>query len=170
MPERALQHIRFLGLVFAPFTPATVPGTDDAASKDWAATLGWARGRLGLAALSVRMTPVGNVVRPMEADEVDGLAVGYKRLVRAAASGLGCLDTWAAGTLARFYATPVWPWRVPVGTSAAERQRTKAVRRLRDRLYELKQSVELGVMGEQYEQVAAAEPAASMWFLSQYRR
>ncbi|KAK4205478.1 hypothetical protein QBC40DRAFT_320306 [Triangularia verruculosa] len=55
VPERSLPHLRFLELVFPPFSYSTWPRADHPASNDWRETLQWSRGRLNLPALTIRL-------------------------------------------------------------------------------------------------------------------
>ncbi|KAK0747411.1 hypothetical protein B0T21DRAFT_379469 [Apiosordaria backusii] len=55
VPKRCLPHLRFLELVFPPFSYLTWPRDDHPASHDWRQTLQWARGKLNLPALTLRL-------------------------------------------------------------------------------------------------------------------
>ncbi len=167
VPRHAMQHLRFLALVYSPFTPETIPGRDHAAFKDWEATLRWAHEWLTLPALTVRVTLVGDRAGPADAEQVDAMVRRYRRLLKATGKGLAGRGGSAEGGpsegrpsegVARFYMTPVWPGRV----------RTAVLQRLQDKMNMLKKEVEQRFMGERYERVAAAEPLGSVWFISHY--
>ncbi len=161
VPRRCLRHLRFLEVVFAPFTHASRPRIGHPAFQDWAETLDWVKQELNLPVLTVRLVVAGNLGwRPEKADrmtQAGGKSVldAYNSIVHP----LRHLNPTSPGGLARFYAELAWPLRY---TDAAHQ---KPSGWLEGKERELKRRAEQYVMGERYESVceAAKLPHESVW-------
>jgi hypothetical protein len=115
VPASALAHLRFLELVFPPYPPATWPGPEHPAARDWLATLGWLRDRLTRPALTLRVMVVdesnGAPDREGEAtaEEAAALLRAYADLVRPL-RGLAAEPDGLARFYAHFRYPRQWSW------------------------------------------------------------
>jgi hypothetical protein len=165
VPPHCLAHLRFLELVFPPYRPPSWPQADHPAMQDWRATVDWARDKLNLPGLTLRL--VGAEVSDFTPDayryqitvaEGDAAMESYMAL-------LWPLRQLADGGLARFYADFAWPWQ---WTEAGRGHDTAwdAWGWLQDRKREVKERAERYVMGERYEGLypdGRKEPEPSFW-------
>ncbi|KAK3939365.1 hypothetical protein QBC46DRAFT_388056 [Diplogelasinospora grovesii] len=166
VPRHCLGHIRFLELVFAPFTHLSRPRDEHRALQDWSETLDWVKDKLNLPALTLRLIMAGNgEFRPEGSEEMTRaqgkeVLATYNRIL----SPLRRLDPTSDGGLARFHAELAWPlqWTRWV---ARKLQEEHAWDWLESKDRELKRRAEHFVMGERYERVsvAAGEPQRSVW-------
>jgi hypothetical protein len=167
VPRHCLGHIRFLELAFSPFSHITRPRDDHPALRDWDETLDWAKDKLNLPALTLRLIVAGNRdVRHTDAEKMtraEGKEVlaTYNRIL----APLQSLNPASEDGLARFYAELAWPlqwtWWVQQKLEVSE----MAWGWLEAKGGELKRRAEKGVLGARYEGVAAAgaEPQRSVW-------
>ncbi|KAK3900208.1 hypothetical protein C8A05DRAFT_17459 [Staphylotrichum tortipilum] len=161
VPRHCLWHIRFLEVVFAPFSHAGRPRVGHPAFQDWAETLDWARHELNLPVLTVRLVMARNTYPPqlfgirMTKDHGRSVLDAYNSIVYP----LRRLDPTSTGGLARFYAELAWPLEY---TNTA---RPKPPGWLKGKERELKRRAEQYVMGERYESVCAVadQPHESVW-------
>ena len=164
VPTNYLSQIRFLELVFPPYSYEGWPREGDPALRDWAKTIAWAREKLNAPGLTVRL--VMN-------DAFDGLA-GDDRvritgqqgrdILSAYARILGPLTKLGADGLAKFYARFAWPWNWD--SNWHERHWSVRETKVAQKQYELKRRAERLVMGDRYGQLYsddALEPRNSLW-------
>lgn len=166
VPRHCLGYIRFLELVFAPFTHLSRPRDEHPALEDWAETLDWVKDKLNLPALTLRMIMAGNRgFRPdgsLEMTRAQGKEVGatHIRII----SPLQRLGAATDNGLARFYAELHWPWLWTewVGEKLKEESRREW---LQSKHRELKTRAERAIMGERYRGVdsVVGEPHRSVW-------
>lgn len=155
VPPSCLGHLHFLELVFPPYMPENWPRESDTAVQDWTATLDWARDRLNVSRLTVRLVMAdvnGYETWPREfvgEGEGEAIIAGYMFIV-SSLTRLGPLD--------KFYAQLVSPWRWNKRTSRNEALAA-------EKETELKAQAERLLMGDRYEFLpsAAAEPPPSIW-------
>lgn len=165
VPPHCLGHIRFLELVFAPFTHLSRPRDEHPTLKDWSDTLDWAKDKLNPPALTLRLIMAGK--------NSDTWPQGSEEMTRAQGKEVLAIYTLilcpirrlnhpSDGGLARFYADLVWPLR---WTRWAALQEESARDWLESKDRELKRRAEHFIMGERYERVCVAgrEPQGSVW-------
>jgi hypothetical protein len=148
IPLHCLGHLRFLELVFSPFADPSRPREDHPALLDWAETLDWAKNKLNLTALTLRIIMVrsreyqSNENQALQMTRAQGKQVlaTYNRII----APLERLGAATDNGLARFYAELEW---------------------LQSKRRELKTRAERGIMGERYDRVGspAGEPHRSVW-------
>lgn len=174
VPPHCLGHIRFLELTFSPFTHLTQPRDGHPALQDWSETLNWAKNKLKLPALMLRLVVAGNVqyYEPEGAREMTQ-AQGEKvlALYHAIYAPLRSLDVPSEGGLARFYADLAWPWQwTPWVDSRLEEAQGGDWVEYKNR--ELKRHAEQLVMAERYcpggEPAGEPGPSAWTWFCLLY--
>ncbi|ROV98065.1 hypothetical protein VMCG_07038 [Cytospora schulzeri] len=162
VPEDCLPYLRFLELVFPAWDHDVWPTEGQGVLQDWKHTLEWARDKLNVGGLTVRLIAMdaSDWEQPLSRRNMtreQGLQVisGYMRLL----GPLVCL-----GELRRFYAQLVSPWRWNEGGQGS----TKAVMAM-ERV--LKERAEKMLMGERYMLVnhGCKEPSDSVWHY-QYER
>ncbi|KAK4102443.1 hypothetical protein N658DRAFT_566031 [Parathielavia hyrcaniae] len=172
VPTHCLRYLGFLEVVFSAFSYATRPRDDHPAFRDWDETVEWARDKLNLPVLTLRLVVAGHPetgpgrgpwgsgdTTRAQGKEVlatyNRLLLPLRRLGRAE-EGLG-----GGGGLARFYARLPWPlrWSKEVGRRFSDMD-------LESKDWEIKVRAERFVMGERYESVSAAgaEPHMSCWW------
>lgn len=108
VPERCLKELRFVELVFPPYSHDGWP--NEAALKDWSHTMDWASKRLNLPGLAIRLIMAGlygyqNPDRRayMTEDQGNRIISIYERIA-APIARLG------SGGLAKFFSSFAWPW------------------------------------------------------------
>ncbi|KUI64352.1 hypothetical protein VM1G_11165 [Cytospora mali] len=162
VPKDCLHHLRFLELVFPAWDHDVWPTEGQGVLQDWKDTLEWARDKLNVGGLTVRLIAMDasdweQPLSRMNMTREQGIQViaGYMRLL----GPLVCL-----GDLRRFYAQLVSPWRWNEGGRGS----TKAVAAM-ERM--LKERAERMLMGERYMPLNSGykEPADSVWHY-QYER
>ncbi|KAJ4387731.1 hypothetical protein N0V93_008330 [Gnomoniopsis smithogilvyi] len=142
-------------LVFPPYMPETWPKAGHCALKDWADTLDWARDRLNVSGLTIRliMTDVNgyetwprDFVTKAEGQEI---IAGYMSVI----SNLALL-----GPLDKFYAHLVSPWKWDKRSRMDETLASEKEKELKERAERL-------IMGDRYESLPSgpAEPSPSIW-------
>lgn len=154
VPQGCLGHLRFLELVFPPYPPAVWPAGDHTALTDWDETVEWARTRLNVGGLTVRLVMADESQwepredsQHMTAEQGMEVISGYWRILR---------PLVRLRDLKRFYACFVSPWRRSEGVASPELARAKE--------RELKKLAERLVLGERYElQCSGEEPEESLW-------
>ncbi|EOO00339.1 hypothetical protein UCRPA7_4156 [Phaeoacremonium minimum UCRPA7] len=157
VPESCLGQLRFLELVFPPYPPYTWPAEDHRVLVDWAETVEWARARLNIEGLTVRLVMADQSEweprddrKDMTAEQGREVIEGYWRILR------------PLRELRRFYACFVSPWRWSEGVGSPEAASAKE--------RELKELAERFVLGERYQlQCSAEEPEESLWNLKLIR-
>jgi hypothetical protein len=168
IPLHCLGHLRFLELVFSPFADPSRPREDHPALLDWAETLDWAKNKLNLTALTLRIIMVrsreyqSNENQALQMTRAQGKQVlaTYNRII----APLERLGAATDNGLARFYAELEWPWLWTewVGDKLEEEG---GLEWLQSKRRELKTRAERGIMGERYDRVGspAGEPHRSVW-------
>jgi hypothetical protein len=169
IPLHCLGHLRFLELVFAPFADPSRPREGHPALLDWVETLDWAKNKLNLTALTLRIImarsrqyePNGSEASlQMTRAQGKGVLVTYNRII----APLERLGAATDNGLARFYAELEWPWLWTewVGDKLEEEG---GLEWLQSKRRELKTRAERGIMGERYDRVGspAGEPHRSVW-------
>ncbi|KAL2131696.1 hypothetical protein VTI74DRAFT_4715 [Chaetomium olivicolor] len=167
VPLHCLRYIRFLELVFAPFTHLSRPRDKHTALQDWSETVDWVKHQFNLPGLTLRLIMGGNGdLRPEGSGEMTRaqgkeVLATYNRIL----SPLRRLDATSDGGLARFYAELAWPyrWTRCVTNKLGEED---ALDWLDSKDRELKRRAEQFVMGERYDDgisEEAAEPQRSVW-------
>lgn len=167
----ALRHLRFLELVLPPDAWPEA-GNDAVALQAWTETIDWARGKMNVAALTIRVVvALDNEIETTRAVTGEGLAntggfidspeevapmtreegieriAGFMRTVRPLAR---------LGNMHAFYAQPGALWKEEIG---GQRQAALMERKLKERAERL-------VMGKRYEEQYASgrkEPERSIW-------
>ncbi len=113
VPVNCLGYLRFLELVFPPYNDQCWPQDGHPALQDWAYTLDWAKNKISVPSLTLRLTMAGVLdIPPHSPDERreltqaqgDQVLAGYNRIL----STLAC---FREGGLAHFYANFAWPWK-----------------------------------------------------------
>ena len=113
VPANGLGYLRFLELVFPPYNYQCWPQDGHPALQDWAHTLNWAKNKISIPGLTLRLTMAGAARLPPEAPDQrweltqaqgDEVLAGYNRILRP----LACLGE---GGLAHFHAALAWPWK-----------------------------------------------------------
>ena len=113
VPANGLEYLRFLELVFPPYNDQCWPQDGHLALQDWAHTLNWAKSKLSIPSLTLRLTMAGvKSISPefpgqrgeLSQAQGDEVLAGYNRILRP----LACLSE---GGLAHFYADFAWPWK-----------------------------------------------------------
>ena len=157
VPRHCLRHIRFLEVVFGPFTHVSRPRVGHPAFQDWDETMDWARHELNLPVLTVRLVVARLHGFGDEMTQAQGKSVldTYNSILHP----LRRLGPTSAGGLARFYAELAWPlepspgpWQKPAGWLEGKER-------------ELKKRAEQYVMAGWYEsvRVATEPPHESVW-------
>lgn len=164
VPEALLGRLRFLEIVFPPYPPGMWPGEDHAALVEWEQTVGWARTRLNVSGMTMRLVMADEsqweprrAREPMTAEQGEEVIAGYWRILRPLVE---------LRELRRFYASFVSPWRWngEIRTYEATMEAAKPKER------ELKRLAEREVLGERYElQCEGVEPDESLWNLKLIR-
>lgn len=162
VPEHCLKELRFVELVFPPYSHGDWPR--DAAIDDWEHTMSLARQRLNLPGLTLRIIMAGlygvyeNPDNRLYMSQKRGerIIAGYTRIV----APVACLGS--AG-LARFYSSFAWPWAYTRESRAAWLKHgwewvTAHEKVLEERYGRL-------VMGDRYDsaQSGGGEPTDSSW-------
>lgn len=154
-PPHCLSYLRFLELVFPPYMPENWPQEGDAALKEWTETLVWARDRLNVSGLTIRLVMT----------DVNGYDTSPRQFLlegegEAIIAGSMCIATSLAslGPLDKFYAQLTSPWRWDKRTSSNEALADEKEKELREQAEKL-------LMGNRYESLdaCAAEPPPSIW-------
>lgn len=144
VPTPCLSHIRVLNLAFAPFNHISKPSFSHPALRDWDETVAWAKDKLNLPRLTVRMIIPGN--GPSRPEGSDGMtqAQGRETLAayRAMVAPLRHLDGMWRGGLGDFRADLAWPLRW------AKSHNTKTWSWVRARDEEVNKLAEQLVLGE----------------------
>jgi hypothetical protein len=164
VPPHCLEHIRFLEIAFSPFSHLSCPRQEHPAFQDWPETLDWAKNKLKLTALTLRLIVYGapefshRDCENMTHAEAKEVYATYFRIL----APLQRLDTGHAGGLARFYAELAYPLQWTRWASAKIEANEDW---LESKHRELKRRAEQFVMGERYGlvSVAAREPEKSLW-------
>ncbi|KAK4096723.1 hypothetical protein N658DRAFT_501250 [Parathielavia hyrcaniae] len=113
VPANCLRHLRSLEFVFPPYNGQCWPQDGHPALLDWADTLSWAKTRLAVPILTLRLTMAGSRQWPpqppderqeLSQEQGDQVLAGYRRIL----SPLACLREHG---LAHFYADFVSPWK-----------------------------------------------------------
>ncbi len=113
VPVHCLGHLRSLEFVFPPYNDQCWPQDGHPALLDWVGTINWAKTKLRIPGLTLRLTMagVGNIPPRFPDDrghlsqaQGDQVLAGYDRILRP----LACLGE---GGLAHFYADFAWPWK-----------------------------------------------------------
>ncbi|KAK3938458.1 hypothetical protein QBC46DRAFT_390167 [Diplogelasinospora grovesii] len=109
VPADCLRELRFLELVFAPYSPQAWPRDGHAALQDWSETIDWIKDKTNAAGLTLRLV-MGDAPhdrKPMTWAEGNAVLAGHKRI-------LGPLARLGGGdggnnSLRRFYVQVTWP-------------------------------------------------------------
>jgi hypothetical protein len=113
VPANCLRHLHSLEFVFPPYNGQCWPQDGHPALLDWADTLSWAKTRLAVPILTLRLTMAGSRQWPpqppderqeLSQEQGDQVLAGYRRIL----SPLACLREHG---LAHFYADFVSPWK-----------------------------------------------------------
>lgn len=155
VPTYCLGYLRFLELVLPPYMPENWPQEGDTALEDLTATLDWARDRLNVSRLTIRLVMAdvnGYETWPRDfliKGEGEAIIAGYMCIVSSLAR-LGPMD--------KFYAQLVSPWRWDKRTGRNEALAAEKEKELKERAEKL-------LMGDRYESLpsGAAEPPPSIW-------
>ncbi|KAK3300797.1 uncharacterized protein B0H64DRAFT_381886 [Chaetomium fimeti] len=167
VPRHCLQHIRFLELVFAPFSHLSKPRNGHPALQDWSDTLNWVKQELNLPGLTLRLIMVDEYDEGLQVRREITRAQGKEVLAfyNSILLPIRCLNpVGSEGGLARFYTQMRWPLRWTEWARSKIREK-EGWGWLESKERELKRRTEQAIMGERYERVcvAAKEPKASLW-------
>lgn len=165
VPEACLGHLRFLELVFPPYEPDHWPVEAHPAVEDWVKTVEWARTRLNIGGLTVRLVMADQseweplwTRQHMLQDEGTRIIEAYwvilNPLVR-------------LRELRRFYACFVSPWRW--SEDIDPRRRPEIARAKEQRLKELAERYVLGEERYELQCSSGEEPEESLWKLKLIR-
>lgn len=171
VPAGCLSQLRFLELVFPPYSHQGWPQDDHPALRDWSQTIEWLRPRINAPGLTIRLVmadasewgaPEDRYLMTKE----QGMAViaGYTRILQP------LVRLRSDDDLDRFYAQIAWPWRWTPRSQARLflHDLEDGMDWLKSKEDVLKERVERVVMGERYEKLITGrdEPPKSVW---QYR-
>lgn len=166
VPLRCLGYLRFLELVFPPYTPGSWPKQDDPVLRDWHDTVDWVRDKINAPALTLR------VVAKYHSDQgaTDGTwltSAEAKEIMEAYFRILKPLGRLARDDgLARFGADLTWPWeRIESMSWRLYVDDTRAWLTTRERW--LKERAERAVLGVRYEcqRSRIIEPREGEWVM-----
>lgn len=120
--EKCLSHLRSIELIFPAFSYRTWPLENQPAALEWTKTIKWARSKLNLPGLTLRLY-VEDIIYCRHSDwpenyenltrvQGDMIAGGYARITAPFASW-GVASEAEPGGLGRFYAYYPVPWKWP---------------------------------------------------------
>ncbi|KAL1860262.1 hypothetical protein Daus18300_009316 [Diaporthe australafricana] len=176
VPLQMLREIRELEFVFPPYSHTGWPEEGHRALADWADTLAWARGKMNLGGLTLRLVMAdslnGEEPPPgregITSEQVEDILSAYRRiasplsvLARAGANDTGGCDG-DADELRSFHAQVAWPWEwnwghddklIEYGCQWVREYR-------RDRYRELDQEAEKLIMGQRSNEYCVSNRAS----------
>lgn len=167
VPTQMLREIHDLELVFPPYSPMGWPSSGHPALADWAETLRWARERMNLCGLTLRIvmadSPNGWPAPPgrvsITADQVGEILSTYRRIISPVAvlaqSKAGDENSGDGNQLRKFDARLSWPWgwNFDYQAKADEFGWDGLVDWVEERRQELKEEFERLVMGDRYREI-----------------
>jgi hypothetical protein len=167
VPIRCLRYLRFVELVFPPYTGGGWPQAGHPVLKDWAETVAWVKDKINAPALTLRMlakyhededdySSGSDLTGPQAKETLDSYMLILKPL-----ASLGGPDG-----LARFYADLTWPWRrTQMGRERRNEQLEETEMWMEDKERWLKGRAERMVLGERYDRQCARddEPGEGGW-------
>jgi hypothetical protein len=167
VPVRCLPYLRFVELVFPPYTGGSWPQAGHPVLKDWAETVAWVKDKINAPALTLRL------LAKYHSDEDDlsqGCELTGVHAKETLDSYILILEPLASlggpGGLARFYADLTWPWRRTRPMRRWGYDEMEAINKLmRAEERRLKERAERLVLGERYDRQCAKddEPGRGGW-------
>lgn len=182
IPAQMLRELRELEFVFPPYRHTGWPGEGHPALTDWVETLVWARDKMNLGALAVRLVMADSVAslgsppdrRDLTSEQVEDILSAYHRIISPLAilaqpEAKGVVGRGGGdGELLSFHAKVAWPlsWRWDSEDNLDENGVEWGANCRRDKLQELTEEAERLVMGQRYNEHYVSGRASqwkSMW-------
>lgn len=108
VPERCLKELRFVELVFPPYSHGSWPNL--AALKDWSHSMGLASKRLNLPGLTIRLMMVGLDGWKVPEDRLNMTEEQGNRIIASYERIVTPIARLGLGGLANFHSSFCWPW------------------------------------------------------------
>ncbi|KAH8899742.1 hypothetical protein GQ53DRAFT_602156, partial [Thozetella sp. PMI_491] len=163
VPDNCLGYIRFLDIVFPPFSHHDWPEDGSETLQDWSALVNWMETEMNVAGLTLRLVMADisewdtSERKRMSDEQGSKILAGYMRI-------LGPLSRLGDRGLARFYGDFAWPWRWTEETFQ-RMVRDRDWRYVESEERKLKERAEKLVMRERYNRLYldSREPPEGLW-------